>query len=146
MLRTVVLFAIVVAVACADDSVDLSSVILPHDGELVWTKLPLTSGGTLLAYRNSSSPDAARALLAKAIETRQEIPKEERSPHRLDDVRGTPDPQFDRPLPRGVLVVRVHARPGKTPLGIAFTLDDAAHEANRVPPQAARDLEEYWGR
>lgn len=38
------------------------------------------------------------------------------------------------------------ARPGRTPLGFAFTLADGSQEADRVPPQAARDLREYWGR
>jgi hypothetical protein len=38
------------------------------------------------------------------------------------------------------------ARPGKTPLGIAFTLVPADVPANRVPPQGARERENYFGR
>lgn len=38
------------------------------------------------------------------------------------------------------------ARPGKTPLGLAFVLADGAQEADKVPPQAARDLGTYYGR
>ncbi len=37
------------------------------------------------------------------------------------------------------------ARPGKTPLGVAFTLADATVPGNRVSPQAARDLDIYMG-
>jgi hypothetical protein len=35
------------------------------------------------------------------------------------------------------------ARPGRTPLGIAFTLADPADSSARVPPQAARDIRDY---
>lgn len=38
------------------------------------------------------------------------------------------------------------SRPGKAPLGVAFTLADGSQVADRVPPQAARDIREYWGR
>jgi hypothetical protein len=38
------------------------------------------------------------------------------------------------------------ARPGRTPLGIAFTLATSDSPENRVPPQGARDLDEYFGR
>ncbi|HXG10877.1 MAG TPA: hypothetical protein VNK04_14050 [Gemmataceae bacterium] len=37
------------------------------------------------------------------------------------------------------------ARPGRTPLGIAFELADGKSAADRVPPQAARDLRSYFG-
>lgn len=36
------------------------------------------------------------------------------------------------------------ARPGRTPLGIAFELADGKQEADRVPPQAARELTRYF--
>ena len=38
------------------------------------------------------------------------------------------------------------SRPGRAPLGIAFTLADLDSPADRVPPQAARSLGEYLGR
>ncbi len=38
------------------------------------------------------------------------------------------------------------ARPGKTPLGIAFELTRGDSASNRVPPQGARDLREYFSR
>jgi hypothetical protein len=38
------------------------------------------------------------------------------------------------------------ARSGKAPLGIAFVLVDEEEEGDKVPPQAARDLQEYYGR
>jgi hypothetical protein len=38
------------------------------------------------------------------------------------------------------------ARPGRTPLGIAFVLAAGDRESDKVPPQAARDLAEYFGR
>ncbi len=37
-----------------------------------------------------------------------------------------------------------NARPGKSPLGIAFVLADGSTAADRVPPQAARDLGAYF--
>jgi hypothetical protein len=37
------------------------------------------------------------------------------------------------------------ARPGRTPLGIAFELAKGTSPADRVPPQAARELGEYLG-
>jgi hypothetical protein len=37
-------------------------------------------------------------------------------------------------------------RPGRTPLGIAFQLAPADSPGSEVPPQGARDLEEYLGR
>jgi hypothetical protein len=45
----------------------------------------------------------------------------------------------ESPLTRG-------ARPGRTPLGVAFELARGDQPADRVPPQAARDFEEYLGR
>jgi hypothetical protein len=38
------------------------------------------------------------------------------------------------------------ARPGKTPLGIAFTLADPKLPSERVSPQAARDWDIYMGK
>ena len=38
------------------------------------------------------------------------------------------------------------ARPGKTLLGIAFTLDDSATPNASIPPQGIRDEAGYWGR
>jgi hypothetical protein len=38
------------------------------------------------------------------------------------------------------------ARPGRTPLGIAFELAAGNSQADRVPPQAARDLSDYLTR
>ena len=38
------------------------------------------------------------------------------------------------------------ARPGRTPLGIAFQLADGKQEADKIPPQAARELGLYFGR
>jgi hypothetical protein len=38
------------------------------------------------------------------------------------------------------------ARPGRTPLGVAFTLSDGTSPGDRVPPQAAREAEAYFGR
>jgi hypothetical protein len=35
------------------------------------------------------------------------------------------------------------ARPGRQPLGVAFELAEGKSAADRVPPQAARELEEY---
>ncbi len=37
-----------------------------------------------------------------------------------------------------------HERPGKAPLGIAFVLADGSTAADRVPPQAARDIDLYF--
>jgi hypothetical protein len=37
-------------------------------------------------------------------------------------------------------------RPGRTPLGVAFTLADATTPGNRVPPQAVRDRDLYFGK
>jgi hypothetical protein len=37
------------------------------------------------------------------------------------------------------------ARPGRTPLGVAFELANGTSPADRVPPQGARDLGEYLG-
>jgi hypothetical protein len=37
------------------------------------------------------------------------------------------------------------SRPGKAPVGIAFVLADGKQEADKVPPQAARDLGGYFG-
>jgi hypothetical protein len=39
-----------------------------------------------------------------------------------------------------------NARPGRQPLGVAFELASGKDAADRVPPQAARDLREYLGR
>jgi hypothetical protein len=36
------------------------------------------------------------------------------------------------------------ARPGRTPLGIAFELADPSRAADRVPPQAVREAGVYW--
>jgi hypothetical protein len=38
------------------------------------------------------------------------------------------------------------ARPGRSPLGIAFGLADPDNPADRVPPQGARERNAYWGR
>jgi len=38
------------------------------------------------------------------------------------------------------------ARPGKMPLGVAFELSDGKSGADRVPPQAAREINGYFGR
>jgi hypothetical protein len=38
------------------------------------------------------------------------------------------------------------ARPGRKPLGIVLELSNGERAADRVPPQAARDLEDYLGR
>jgi hypothetical protein len=38
------------------------------------------------------------------------------------------------------------ARPGRKPLGIAFELSPGKEPADRVPPQAAREIDAYWGR
>jgi hypothetical protein len=38
------------------------------------------------------------------------------------------------------------ARPGRKPLGVAFELSRGDHPADKVPPQAARDWEDYLGR
>ncbi len=38
------------------------------------------------------------------------------------------------------------ARPGRTPLGVAFELARGDQAADRVPPQAARNFQEYLGR
>src|SRR5207248_2491544 len=38
------------------------------------------------------------------------------------------------------------ARPGRTPLGVAFELARGSSAADQVPPQAARELQEYFGR
>lgn len=38
------------------------------------------------------------------------------------------------------------ARPGRTPLGVAFELADKRVPADDVPPQAAREINEYLGR
>jgi hypothetical protein len=38
------------------------------------------------------------------------------------------------------------ARPGQMPLGVAFELADGRSAADRVPPQAARNLNDYFGR
>jgi hypothetical protein len=38
------------------------------------------------------------------------------------------------------------ARPGKMPLGVAFELSDGKSGADLVPPQAAREVNEYFGR
>jgi hypothetical protein len=37
------------------------------------------------------------------------------------------------------------ARPGRRPLGVAFELSPGKEPADRVPPQAARAIDEYWG-
>jgi hypothetical protein len=37
-----------------------------------------------------------------------------------------------------------NARPGRTPLGVAFELARGDRAADRVPPQGARDMREYW--
>jgi hypothetical protein len=37
------------------------------------------------------------------------------------------------------------ARPGRTPLGVAFALADATSASNAIPPQGARDLHGYFG-
>jgi hypothetical protein len=37
------------------------------------------------------------------------------------------------------------ARPGRTPLGIAFELADGRQPGDSVPPQAAREVQEYFG-
>jgi hypothetical protein len=37
------------------------------------------------------------------------------------------------------------ARPGRTPLGVAFELADGKQAADSVPPQGARELGEYFG-
>jgi hypothetical protein len=38
------------------------------------------------------------------------------------------------------------ARPGRTPLGVAFELASGKSPSDRVPPQAAREIAEYFGR
>jgi hypothetical protein len=38
------------------------------------------------------------------------------------------------------------ARPGRTPLGVAFTLARGGSSADRVPPQGAREVREYLGK
>jgi hypothetical protein len=38
------------------------------------------------------------------------------------------------------------ARPGQKPLGIVFELTSKDEAANQVPPQAARDLDDYFGK
>ena len=38
------------------------------------------------------------------------------------------------------------ARPGRKPLGIALELVKGERAADKIPPQAARDLEDYLGR
>ncbi len=37
------------------------------------------------------------------------------------------------------------ARPGRKPLGVALELSSGERAADKVPPQAARDLEDYLG-
>jgi hypothetical protein len=37
------------------------------------------------------------------------------------------------------------ARPGRTPLGVAIELTDGRHPGDSVPPQAAREIQEYFG-
>jgi hypothetical protein len=36
------------------------------------------------------------------------------------------------------------ARPGRTPLGVAFEVADGRHPGDSVPPQAAREVQEYF--
>jgi hypothetical protein len=38
------------------------------------------------------------------------------------------------------------ARPGRQPLGVAFELADGKSSADLVPPQAAREINAYFGR
>jgi hypothetical protein len=38
------------------------------------------------------------------------------------------------------------ARPGRTPLGVAFELSRGTSSADQVPPQAAREIQQYLGR
>jgi hypothetical protein len=37
------------------------------------------------------------------------------------------------------------ARPGRTPLGVAFLLVDGSEETDKIPPQAAREIHSYHG-
>jgi hypothetical protein len=37
------------------------------------------------------------------------------------------------------------ARPGRMPLGIAFELSNGKSDADRIPPQAAREIQSYFG-
>lgn len=85
----------------------------PRKGEGGSTRQGLycfTADGELLAYRNSFDPDAVKALLKQALDKWQGLSDATRKPKPFKADKGKADPQFDRAVPEGALVIRVHAR------------------------------------
>ena len=72
----------------------------------------LTAGGRLLAYRNVRDAARVRSLLEEALEAWRTLPEQERAARDLESTDQTEavDPRYDRSVPEGALVVRVHAR------------------------------------
>jgi hypothetical protein len=85
----------------------------PRRGEGGGTRQGLycfTADGTLLAYKNVQRAKDVLGLLDRALEEWKKLPAKERAPRKLDLATGKLDQRYDRRLPEGSTVVRVHAR------------------------------------
>lgn len=69
-----------------------------------------TADGTLLAFRNTFDPGAVKALVKQGLDQWQALPEASRKPRPFTESVGKLDPAFERVVPAGARVVRVHAR------------------------------------
>ena len=101
------------------------------------THLQLRLEGSVLAATNADKEKAQRGFEARLLGNI----RYQAAPKVIDrfDVIALGDHWGEGPFTRG-------ARLGAKPLGIAFALADKDAAANQVPPQAARDLEDYFGK
>src|SRR5262245_141593 len=79
----------------------------PHGGDTRQAIYCLTAGGRLLASKNAGQfPDEMRRTFREALRRWKELPAAERRPGALKVPAFRPDPQFDRALPLGGLVIK----------------------------------------
>ena len=105
--------------------------------EVMPTRLRLRLDGEALLATSADPKEAKRGMNARLL-GHVEYDRKKKALTRFDVV-ALGEHWGDSPLTRG-------ARPGRTPLGVAFELARGDQPADRVPPQAARSLAEYLGR
>jgi hypothetical protein len=112
--------------------------------ELTLTVEEVTPAAVLLRLEGSAllatDPDPAKADRGFDVRLAGQI-RYDRAKQAIDrfDVVAVGDHWGEGPFTR-------RARPGRQPLGVAFELADARSAADLVPPQAAREVNAYFGR
>ena len=85
----------------------------PRGGEGDGTRQGLycfTASGKLLGFRNAADPGLVERLLKESLAAWKDLPSSERVPRHELEAYHEPDADYDRPLPKDALVLRVHSR------------------------------------